>query len=183
MVDSKGFDRTCSVGQIASTRRGATSTGGEQCERTNAGVADFCLGMAAFRLVDASDRCEPRSIIDHRRTAAKSAVERTAPPTAAPQCDGRNALNKSRKREQRGDAGAILRAIGAWLERGARKVNPKLTSKLDVPEVYKAEAHRIAGENRAQVTKAGCCEGRSVFRARSRGCAGAAGKILGITEV
>jgi len=86
-------------------------------------------------------------------------------------------------REQRGDAGAILRAIDAWLERGARKVNPKLTGKLDVPEVYKAEAHRIAGENRAQVAQAGCCEGRSVFRARSRGCAGAAGKILGTTEV
>ncbi len=86
-------------------------------------------------------------------------------------------------REQRSDAGAILRAIGAWLERGARKVNPNLTSKLDVPEVYKAEAHRIAGENRADVAGAGFCEGRSVFRARSRGCAGAAGKILGTTEV
>ena len=56
---------------------------------------------------------------------------------------------------------SALSALG-WSGRSQSR-NPKLTSKLDVPEVYKAEAHRIAGENRAQVAQAGCCEGRSVF--------------------
>ena len=43
-----------------------------------------------------------------------------------------------------------------------------------------AEINRVAGEkNSSQVAGTGCGEGGSVFRARARGCACAASKVLG----
>ena len=45
--------------------------------------------------------------------------------------------------------------------------------------LWEAEVHLIAGEIALEIAAAGCGESRSVFRACARGCAGAAGKILG----
>ena len=42
-----------------------------------------------------------------------------------------------------------------------------------------AEIHRIAGEIALKSPRAGCGESGSVFRACARGCACAAGKVLG----
>ena len=74
---------------------------------------------------------------------------------------------------------SLCRTTANLMMLGAALIEAMAAIEATKETIYEAEVHRIAGEIALKSPQSGCGESRSVFRARARGCASAASKVLG----